>query len=279
MYYYAKNGAKAHLRQALPSEYGIHRLKNQSEVSFPASVFYSPVISTAMKKISLICVCVLVTWISGYAQKRVTGSFGQFQAGYKHTGLSNLNNSLTGNGYPALQPHFFQMGGNVALIRDNLIVGGEGYFYGGNRVSDDAFSLNSSGEAALVSIGYVSYAHSRFLLYPLAGVGAGRFRLNLREQPNGTPFTSVLNNPPRGVDLRTVNLLANFSLNADYRFTGRRRELVAGLSVGYTLASNSRNWAFDTNQAAVTDGPAVNPSGFFARLRIGLGTWALRSDS
>jgi hypothetical protein len=231
-----------------------------------------------MKKISIFCVCMLLAWMTGYAQKRVSGGLGHIQLGYKNMGLGQLNDRLTENGYPGINQHFSQIGGSAMIIYNNVILGGEGYTFRGGQVEDDAFTLDANGGAGLINFGYVSYAHSKFLLYPLVGVGVGHFRLGFREQANGTSFDNVLDNPQRGADLRLTNVLIDLSLNADYRLFGRRGAgLTGGLSVGYTLAPNSQNWTFDTNQA-IENGPAVNLSGFFARLRIGLGGWFVRSD-
>ena len=203
------------------------------------------------------------------------GGMGYFAFGWRQVDVDELNVVLKGKGYPAFSDGYFLLGGGGhAVIRYNLIVGGEGHGLVRRQQSGLARRTSISGGYGFFNVGYSLYRTDELRVYPLLGLGGGSLQLDISERAV-TSFGQILDDPGRSAQVSTGGLLLDLALGADYLLALREDKdsqsgMVFGLRAGYTWAPLKGEWRLA--EADVAEGPPAGIEGAYVRLVIGRGT-------
>jgi len=205
------------------------------------------------------------------------GGAGYLMLGVNSTSISGLNESLMAGGYSAHPRRFFSLGGGGHAVIGRLILGGEGQTLAGREAGNPAYKTTLSGGFGLFNLGYVLCSGEDFMIYPLAGIGAGEIDLEIMERGTAS-FEEVLDNPGRGSKLATSGFLLNLAVGAEKIVRlggGRRGGLILGIRAGYIFAPVKGGWELD--KLEIPGGPGISLQGPYLRLLIGAGGWGRRA--
>lgn len=199
-------------------------------------------------------------------------------ATYLMTGASllnvdELNASLGAQSFEPFSDRFFSLGGGIHLILNQAIITGEAHalLTEQGSVSNGTYTARLGTLYGAIGAGYLIYEGEALDLYPLVGVGWERTTLELVQR--GAPaFGDVLTDPARGATLRSSSPIVSFTLGGDYVFEAgpaSHKGFLIGLRAGYAYAPVQGDWSLgDTD---VPDGPAMNVTGPFVHVMIGVG--------
>lgn len=184
-----------------------------------------------------------------------------------------LNIALAAQAFETFSDRFFSLGGGIHLVLNQAIITGEAHAL----LTEEGSVSNGTYTGALGSMygslgaGYLVYEGDALDLYPLVGVGWERTTLELVQR--GAPaFGDVLTDPARGSTLHASGPIVSFSLGGDYVFEAgpsARKGFLIGLRAGYAYAPVQGDWSL--GDIDVPDGPAMNVTGPFVHIMIGLG--------
>jgi hypothetical protein len=185
--------------------------------------------------------------------------------GASFPGLSNDGISYGASGYYAFGRAL--LGADVA----RTTFGEEGL---SNGRSDD---LNST--LVLATASYAIVATGRLNLFPMLGVGIGRFDVTLRNRTGGSgaaapqpTFGEVAQNPGNESTLSGSHLAYSVGGGADYLITRGVPDhagVVFGVRAGVLLAPNRTTWT--SAGRTVIAGPDASAGGPFVRIVVGMG--------
>jgi len=204
---------------------------------------------------------------------KLYGGMGYFMIGWQGVNLDGFNDHLVNNGYPELNNNMITIGGGGHSIIGRFIIGGEGHGIFSSEASNKDYKSSLGGGYGWVNLGYVAYAKSGFILYPILGVGGGGMTYNLSEQQKSLSFQDIMDDPNLGTELSTGGFILNFSAGIDYVFNMDEGEnnyggLMLGLRAGYLYCTSSQ-WQYrDQN---IVDPPEQPLRGFYVKLLIGGG--------
>ncbi|HKJ93218.1 MAG TPA: hypothetical protein VJ957_08620 [Longimicrobiales bacterium] len=225
-----------------------------------------------------ILACVLVA--AAAAPLRAQGPPRRSLAGYFMMGgsllkVDDLNAQLTQRAYAAFPDRFISLGGGVHYVVNQAVVAGEAHALVAERASSSngTFSSSLGGGLATLGVGYLIYEGDNLDIYPLIGAGWGSMTLDLTERSAPT-FGDVLDNPQRGAHMRNSGFVVSFSLGGDYVFDAggandHRKGFLLGIRAGYAYAPVQNDWRLANID--LTSGPAMNVTGPFIRVMLGLG--------
>lgn len=197
----------------------------------------------------------------------IHGSAGHFRFGYANHNMSAMNNWLPAE-YPKLQNNFITVGGTGYIIKNRVVLGGEGFGSIGTMVSRDTLSASPSIGRGMLNVGYVIYDYDNFLLYPMFGFGGGSTTIRFRENQG---FGNLINRVKEAdYSLTNSNLMLSIALGADSYFISENHKhgFSLGLRVGYIYALQNNTWRKNSTEIA---GPNMNTSGFYVTVGIGGG--------
>jgi len=202
---------------------------------------------------------------------------GFFQAGYMTLDLDELNSSLVGAGYPALDDSFLTLGGGGYGNRGRFLIGGEGHALLGNEETTvgGGRQISGGGGYGLFRLGYLAFTRNRLEVFPTLGLGAGGLNLDVLERSAPT-FGDVLTDPARSSSLSTWMFILDASVSLNYRIVMQREPgegiggLLLGVQGGYAFAPGSTSWDLDGINS-VAGGPEFQIEGPY--LRISIGGW------
>ena len=164
--------------------------------------------------------------------------------------------------------------GSGYSIRKNFVFGGEwGSYTGGPFIQDD-IQVDLEGSNGGFKLGYVIFANSKIMVYPLVGYMWNELLFYIHEPDQNETFTTVTEQPKQATTLKHSTTNLDISLNATYVLTGEEGEnggggLMLGLQVGYQAPSFTNKWTYDNG--VLDSGPAFNMNGFYVRLLFGGG--------
>ena len=184
-----------------------------------------------------------------------------------------LNDRFAASGYPDADDRLLALGGGGLVSRGRLLIGGEGHGVIGPRrgAMDDDLSVRVGGGYGMFLLGYAVHREGGLDLFPLVGIGGGGLAVSIDERSAPT-FDEILDNPRRGAQLASGQLLLNAGLGLDYTFRGesrRRGGPMVGIRGGYMFAPMTAEWV--TGDGTLTGGPDAGFKGPYLRVVIGGG--------
>ncbi len=227
------------------------------------------------KQVSIV-IFLLVTILAAWAlasDKEGEGR-GFFIVGQHKIDVGDLSTALTNHGYGQVDNNFLSMGGcGLAIIKDRLVIGGEGHGLFGDEHSSNGYNVSFMGAYGMFNIGIVAWKKGPFQLYPLFGLGGGGFNLKIVEQ-QGAPFEEMLRQPKRGMELDTGGLIMGAALGADYlvNLSNNPDEIggiALGIRVGYNYSTIIGKWTFEDKE--ISGGPEIGITGPYLQFMIGGG--------
>ncbi|MBL7931284.1 MAG: hypothetical protein JNL60_05265 [Bacteroidia bacterium] len=220
-----------------------------------------------MKKLFRVSIALCVV-ISLHAQTEdLYGSAGHFRFGYANHNLSGMNAWLP-DYYPSLKNDFVTVGGTGYILRNRVVLGGEGFGSIGTTVVRDTLSLAPSMGRGMLNVGYVILDHNDFVFYPLVGFGGGGTTIRVSENQG---FGAIVNRlKETDYTFSNSNLMLSISLGADTYFISEAKKhgFSMGLRAGYIYCLQNSNWKKNSTDIA---GPNMNTSGFYFTIGIGGG--------
>lgn len=202
------------------------------------------------------------------------GGMGYFMFGTTQIKINELNKMLKDNGYPECEENLTSFGGGGhGIIKDKVIIGGEGHGLIGRESSNDTYKIRIVGGYGVFNLGYILYSTKNLRLYPIFGIGGGGLSLKIIEKKEDLSFRDVLENPKRGVELSTGGFLVNLAIGGDYLLRLGKDErgeggLVFGIRTGYILP-HFEKWEMD--EIDISHGPRIGVTGPYIRIMIGGG--------
>ncbi|MEX0811119.1 MAG: hypothetical protein WD048_02810 [Chitinophagales bacterium] len=224
------------------------------------------------------------------------GSYGHaltISKGYSFINSNGLSN-ITPIGADPITDHFISSSINLRSHFKGFIIGAEGNMarnsnsYGSIfRKNSDPITIDARLYSGLAQFGYAVLDKSKFKLYPMVGVGANRTKIQIDRQQD-IDASQIVDGESMGTtfDLVQRNFLMDFGLGFDYILDcGKKMDkdgadeskmkskgLLMGVKVGYQLALENDNWRH--NGGDVNNGPNYAPSGFYAKLTLGLASFS-----
>lgn len=219
-----------------------------------------------MKQLIYTCIIAAFAFAAKSQSEKINGAGGHFRAGYANYSMASMNSWLD-DMYPTIRKNFVTFGGSGYAVRNNLIIGGEGFGLTGATVSKDTLSVMPTIGMGMLNVGYALYRKRFFLIYPLFGVGGGGLTYRFREVEGKTG--SENNYKEADYKLKCSTFLLSVALGADkYAIKTNNKGVSVGLRIGYTFAIQDGNWKRKNTEVA---GPNLNLSGFFATIAFGGG--------
>lgn len=198
------------------------------------------------------------------------GGGGYFSIGYGNYDVGKLQDFLPEGTEELSNDHLLIGGGGHSYI-NNFIIGGSGLGISGSSISNDSLEANTSGGMGFLDLGYMIVQNKKIGFYPLVGIGAGGFGININELKK-LSLEDVRNDPGRAIEASTGGLMLDFSLNFNFYPLMKEEDggyggLLTGLEVGYNHSFYNGEWEHDGG--TITNGPDFNLTGFYAKLTFG----------
>ena len=196
---------------------------------------------------------------------------GFFMIGVQQMDLAELNDRFDAADYPESDDLFLTLGGGGFMLRDRLVIGGEGHGVIGSSetTGDGAFRTRVGGGFGMIDIGYAVMERRGLLVYPMLGVGMGGMMVSINER-SSPDFDDVLDQPRRGVNLVQGQFLLSAGLGIDHVFASRGRGgFAVGIRAGWTFTPIEHEWSFGSSDVA--DGPKAGFTGPYVRVNVGGG--------
>lgn len=219
-----------------------------------------------MKHLIYIVLMTAIVFAAKSQTEKIHGAGGHFRAGYANYSMASMNSWLD-DMYPRIRKDFISFGGSGYVVRNNLIIGGEGFGLTGATVSKDTLSVMPTIGMGMLNVGYALYRKRFFLIYPLFGVGGGGLTYQFREVEG----SAGRENHYKEADykLKCSTFLLSVAVGADkYAIKANNKGVSIGLRFGYTFAIQDGNWKRKNTEVS---GPNLNLSGFFATIAFGGG--------
>jgi len=240
-----------------------------------------------MKK-QYIIILAAIGLIFGYSQPAFSqipsnasgGLMGYFQIGNSGMDLSELNTPLKASGFSAMKENFTTLGGGGHLFYKRLVLGGEGASFIPNVTTNgsNVTSARLSGGNGFANVGFLVYNGLRWKIYPMLGIGGGRYNLEIIENQN--PYSSLnylLSNPQAVYDekLQTSGFLLNLSLNISMALPasgskGSAGPITLGIRGGYIIQPWMNPWIYDYSSVPNS---SMCMQGWYAMFQVGIGFW------
>ncbi|HHG86326.1 MAG TPA: hypothetical protein ENJ82_16365 [Bacteroidetes bacterium] len=206
---------------------------------------------------------------------KISGGYGYFSLGYTQLDLGPTNTFMNGVNYSDFANNHITIGGGGFVMVKNLILGGEGHSLLSQEAKSTQQNALLSGGWGQFQIGYIVLARRGFILYPRFGVGRYNHSLLLTNTAgNSTNVNDFLNGNFNGTEIIRKGMLLSGELGFEFMpgfDENSGSGLTFGLNVGYNYAASSNAWT--AYQVELQNGPDLNMSGIYARLRIGFGGW------
>jgi hypothetical protein len=206
--------------------------------------------------------------ISGAQQSEAYhGGSGHFFMGNTWMDFGSINPYLKRNGFHKLQNSVLTTGGSGFGVFNNFIVGGEGSVFAANATQSVAGKVSLAGGYGMVHFGYMLPIKSRFLFYPITGMGWGASNLNIE---NASGIKDRYNNSTFYLKTEfNIDLYANTQNNILVK-----KGFKTGLSVGYLFNPQSSAWTHENGGSAEFNNTFFN--GFYLKLKFGGGGFEMK---
>ena len=208
-----------------------------------------------------------------------------YRIGTQSVGLGDLNQALQQAGYGALssQVPVFSVASQFSRANKPLSFHSEfGLSFGsGSSVTNGTYKARAGFYYFKFGGSYNVIRSDKFQLGPQLSLTSIPFWLNVQPISSTTPvLNTVLTNPGsvQNTTLRTRTGSIDAGLTANLRFPYKQRQMdcstteqsfVIGLDAGYRFAGRA---PLDASREISTNNPAIQLSGWYAGIRVGIGT-------
>jgi len=208
------------------------------------------------------------------------GVMAYFQVGNSNMDLSELNNPLKTAGYSPMPENFITLGGGGHIFYKRLVIGGEGSSYIVNiTASENNYaSARLSGGHGFFNIGYLAYSGARWKVYPMLGIGGGKYNLEIvqNQNPNGNLVNVLTYTPLLDEKLQTGGFLLNLSLNISTAIHAPKSKSTAGPVIlgvrgGYIIQPWMSAWTYEYSNVPSS---SMCMQGWYAMFQVGFGVWS-----
>jgi len=215
-----------------------------------------------------------------FARELASYSFGGFSIGADWLDISDLNTSLSANGYETFKDPATNWGfESYYALNGRFLFGGE-FQYFRDKTDNAAYEQKLDGYWGFLNFGYslIGKSPKGFHLYPLVGLGASRMGLRLTERDT-LNFSDIVADPKRESNLKKWDFLAQTALGLDYAFGSKWNDdtggggFMLGVRAGYQYSLTDSKRKMDGLD--VFGDPEARMSGFF--IRVVLGGWVFDS--
>ena len=214
------------------------------------------------------------TSVYGDEETIESGGSGGFMFGLNWLNLTELSTKLEAKGFEPLKGNLFSTGGGgYGIIREKILLGGEGHGFQQDVFSDSLKASVGAGYGVF-NIGYVVFSEKGFRLFPMIGLGGGSVNLKIVERGVTPTFDEILDNPGRETNISTSGILLQFAVGMDYFLKLGEDEkggggLLFGVRVGYIYTPMKADWKMEDMD--VLGGPDVRVTGPYVHFIIGGG--------
>lgn len=195
------------------------------------------------------------------------------QAGIQAPSFNHLNEALQSAGFKPLQRVYFSRGGGFyTVFPSTRITSLFNYSTYSSINQAGSFSNAVRGTAVGTSFGYSLLKSPKKQLIPYAGIVYSWFGARVsKDGISGQNFNGYLNGPANQQYILTKGFIGNAGIQYTIRpFMQKNADnnIFLGLRSGFHARLGKNKWT--TNGQKLSDGPTVNPQGFYANMVIGL---------
>jgi len=218
-------------------------------------------------------VCLLMCSNLLYSQEKPTynGGTGYFFIGQTNIDFTSAKSAYNISDIAIIPTKALNVGGGGFGVFGNFIIGGEGGAMQANAFTTDHIShtmITTMSGYGMFNFGYMIPQKSRFLIYPLFGLGSGVTQLTEEEKLWSPPIDVTYNHTNTNVFFKTELNIDLFSNSENY--FKEKKGFSVGLTIGYMFHPYASSWDYDERGRNVLL-PQVLFNGPYARLRIGGG--------
>jgi hypothetical protein len=226
-------------------------------------------------KISLLIGFTLTIYNSA-AQEKINGGSGGFMIGGKQYNTSSYNHFMS-DGVDDLMNNLIRIGGGGYGIFNNWIVGGYGFYQGGDNKStswpgttgQQQINYSLEGGGGYLTLGYVAFKKDNLLLFPKTGIGLESLSLN-KVQKEDLSFQS---DEYYSSEYTWNSLMLDLGVGLDWFPFENGMKL--GLRAGYNLSlSRDADWKHSGGDFTNDQLPENDLDGFYLQLLIGGGDFS-----
>ncbi len=178
--------------------------------------------------------------------------------------------------FGTLENNFKMRGLNAFKMYGNRIVGAGAYALNGPQTTGDSLVAKVRGAMGFLYLGTTLINAPRIKLYPLLGIGAANFKLNV------TPdkllnLVNIWDDYRREITITSGTFMLDFGMGLDLMLNSKRGEGMApgglrlGLRAGYLFAVPTHSWNY--TGGSIEGGPKLNTNGFKLEITVGGGSF------
>ena len=217
---------------------------------------------------------VLLPCVALFADDIESYGFGGFSIGAQWLDISDLNASLSANGFATFNEPTLTLGfESYYAIKKRFVFGGE-FQHFWQEATNSTYVQKLNGYWGFFNFGYsvISKSAEGFHLYPMVGLGASRMRLRLTQR-DVLDFSDIVTDPRRESYLTKWDFIVQVSLGIDYTFSFGMEEndgtggLMFGIRTGYQYSVTDSGWKMSSLD--ISGSPGVSMSGIFVRFVVG----------
>lgn len=217
---------------------------------------------------------IMLISIPSMAQDKVSGGSGGFHIGFKQYSTSNYSYFLE-DGVTDLDDNILTIGGGGYHIIKNWMIGGYGFYRGGESRDVPFFSPGGGGQefnyalnggGGYLTLGYVAFHTDKLLVFPQLGIGLESLTLNktLNEDITFQPDDFL------STDYSWSSPMLDIGAGVDFF---PLKGLKVGLRAGYNFSLQKDNdWKHRGGDLLGTNLPENDLDGFYIHLTLG-GGW------
>jgi len=221
----------------------------------------------------------LLIYIPGiYAQDSRRGDtlqimgMGGFALGYGYMNVSKLHSFIPENSHK-FSNNMVLVGGAGHSIINHLVVGGGGFGLIGDAINTDSIKASIGGGFGSLDIGYLIINKKKMKLYPMIGLGAGGFGLQILSN-NRFSIGNKIKEPGKEMNINQNTFISDISLNLDLIPFIKNDEsqnsyggFLTSLRLGYIYSFPKSKWKFSDNE--IIYGPKFGMNMIYFKLIIG----------
>ena len=178
----------------------------------------------------------------------------QTVVGYVRMRSAELDSRLGAAGLPKAATSAATIGFGADVRMQRLLVGASWQSMLTRNQTDATYRTRIAGNYALFDIGFAAVDSRRLSIYPIAGLGASRLSLSVKERGDFT-FDDGLGRPGRELAMAGSSGLMHAGLLVEQRFQRRSgAEYALSLRAGVTRSIGAQSWQSD--ESHVRNGPS-----------------------
>ena len=204
-------------------------------------------------------------------KQHIIGGSGYVSAGLGFFDFGSINDRLVANEIPKIPQVSNSLGGGGHLMVGKFVIGTSGQLYTPKKFQFDTIKLDVRAGYGFFEMGYMALTTPRVQLYPVIGIGAGGYTINVAIADTNLTFDELLLDPKRGIKLKSGGMLLNACLNLDFFLNKHDGPLpyglLTGLEVGYTYMPKVKVW--EVADEPIKESPKTNLNTFYVRVKLG----------